>query len=93
MAKGNRNHKRWTTVFRALANVNRLKIIVMLSEGPAMHVGQIADELEISLKATSNHLAILKRLDVVDAKGMNGHVFYSLGANMPEDFRILIKLV
>ena len=90
---GKQNHKRWTTVFRALANVNRLKIMEMLGEGRAMHVGQIAEELEISFKATSNHLAILKRLDVVDTKGTSGHVFYSLNANMPEDFRASIKLV
>ncbi len=91
--KLHRNHKRWTVVFRALANVNRLKIIEMLSKGEALHVGDIAERLGISLKATSNHLAIFKRLDVVDAHGKSGHVFYSMSPSMPEDFRASIGLV
>ena len=43
----NINMKRWTIVFRALANVNRLKIIKMLSSGRKMNVGDIANTLEI----------------------------------------------
>jgi DNA-binding transcriptional ArsR family regulator len=79
--------KRWTVIFRALANINRLKIIDMLSGGRTMNVGEIAEELEISFKATSNHLAILKNLDVLDVRGTAGHVFYSANPQMPKDFR------
>lgn len=84
--------KRWTVIFRALANINRLKIIKMLSGGKKMNVGDIADSLNISLKATSNHLAILKNLDVLEALGQYGHVFYSLNAKMPGDFQRAINL-
>jgi len=83
--------KRWTIVFRALANINRLKIIRMLSDGRGMSVGDIADTLKISFKATSNHLAILKNLDVLEATGAAGHVFYSLNAGMPRDFRTILN--
>ena len=83
----NYNMKRWTVVFRALANVNRLKILQMLSGGHTMTVGDIAQELEISFKAVSNHLAILKNLDVLEARGAAGHVFYSLNPKLPDDFR------
>lgn len=85
--------KRWTVVFRTLANINRLKIIAMLSGGRKMSVGDIAQGLKISFKATSNHLAMLKNLAVLESQGIAGHVFYSLNPNMPNDFRKIAKHV
>ena len=83
--------KRWTVIFRALANINRLKIIKMLSDGRKMNVSEIAEALDISHKATSNHLAILKNLDVLDAHGAAGHVFYSFNRKMPADIRAIVN--
>jgi len=83
--------KRWTVVFRALANINRLKIIKMLAGGRKMNVGDIAEGLNISFKATSNHLAMLKNLDVLEAVGVEGHVFYSVNSQMPKDFQKIIE--
>jgi len=85
--------KRWTVVFRALANINRLKIIKMLADGRKMSVTDIAGDLKISLKATSNHLALLKNLDVLEAEGAAGHVFYSFNKNLPRDFRRTATLI
>lgn len=86
------NVKRWTTVFRVLANINRLKIIKMLDDGRKMSVTDIAESLKISLKATSNHLVMLKNLDVLEAQGVAGHVFYSINPQMPKDFRKVLSL-
>ena len=85
--------KRWTVVFRALANINRLKIIAMLSDGRKMNVGDIAEALNISFKATSNHLAMLKNLDVLESQGIAGHVFYSINSQMPKDFQKVVNLM
>lgn len=84
---------RWIVVFRALANINRLKIIQMLSDGRKMNVTDISVELKISFKATSNHLAILRSLDVLEAQGTKGHVLYSVNSSMPKDFRTAIDLI
>ena len=84
--------KRWTVVFRALANINRLKIIKMLADGRKMNVADIAEDLEISFKATSNHLALLKNLDIVDAQGTAGHVFYTFNRQLPRDFQRAIEI-
>ena len=83
--------KRWTVVFRALANINRLKIIKILSDENKLSVSDIAQKLVISFKATSNHLALLKNLDVLEAQGVNGHVFYSINPKMPRDFQSIIN--
>lgn len=61
-----KNIKRWTVVFRTLSNVNRLKIIEMLLGGQKMNVSEITRSLGVSFKSTSNHLAILKNLDIVE---------------------------
>ena len=87
------NIKRWTVVFRVLANINRLKIIKLLADGRKVNVSDIAGEVNISFKATSNHLAMLKNLDVLEADGTAGHVFYSLNRHPPEDFKKAIGLV
>lgn len=84
--------KRWTIVFRALANENRILIIDMLSGDRRINVSDIARELKISFKATSNHLAILKNLGILQSHDVAGHVFYSLKPDLPRDFRIAIKL-
>ncbi|MDP3066093.1 MAG: metalloregulator ArsR/SmtB family transcription factor [Methanobacteriaceae archaeon] len=84
--------KRWIVVFRVLANINRLKIIKMLTDGKKMNVGDIAEDLKISFKATSNHLAILKNLDILEAQGVDGHVFYSINPQMSKDFQKAIEI-
>ncbi len=84
--------KRWTIVFKALGNINRIKIIQMLVKVQSLNVTQIANELGISLKATSQHLIILQNLDVLEALGKQGHVYYSLNTSLPSDIKNTIKL-
>lgn len=83
--------KRWTIIFRALANINRLKIISILSDGRKMNVSDISRSLHISFKATSNHIAMLKNLDVIEPEGASGHVFYTINKNMPVDFKKILS--
>ena len=86
------NMSRWTIIFKALANINRLKIIRILSNGQKINVGDIALELKISLTATSNHLIMLQKLGVLEAEGRAGHVFYYLNPEAPRDFSAALKL-
>ena len=65
----------------------------MLGKGKRMNVGEIAEKLKISFNATSNHLAILKNLDVLDGEGTDGHVVYSLNSRMPDDFYKAVSLL
>ncbi len=79
--------KRWTIIFKALGNINRVKIIQLLSRNKNLNVTQIAGELGISLKATSQHLTILSNLDVVEGVGKQGHVYYNLSLSLPTDLK------
>ncbi|MFH1193047.1 MAG: metalloregulator ArsR/SmtB family transcription factor [Candidatus Jorgensenbacteria bacterium] len=86
--------KRWSIVFKALGNVNRLKIVKLLAGGERRSVTEIAGVLGISQKATSKHLIQLQRLDVLDSAGKDGHVFYFLNrTGMPKDFRRILGLL
>lgn len=86
--------KRWSIVFKTLGNVNRLKIVRLLSGAEKRSVSEIAGSLAISQKATSKHLIQLHNLGVLDNEGRDGHVFYFLNRHdMPKDFRRVIGLL
>lgn len=84
--------KRWTQIFKALANINRVRIIAILSDHDRLPVGEIAEKLDISLKATSKHLIILHNLDVLGSKGKDNRVYYWFNPEMPVDIKKAVKL-
>lgn len=84
--------KRWTQIFKALANINRLRIVRLLSDGDERTVAAVAREIHISFKATSKHLILLHNLDVLKNIGKAGHVFYSLNRDMPRDIKPIVRL-
>lgn len=84
--------KRWTQIFKALSNINRVRIIKILLDRGRLSVSEIAEELDISLKATSKHLIILHNLDVLSNKGKNNRVEYWLNPDLPADLKKTIKL-
>lgn len=85
--------KRWSIIFKALGNINRLKIVVLLSRQGRMAVGDIARELKISVKSTSKNLVFLQQLDILDNVGKHNHVYYNMNPNMPKDARAIIKTI
>ncbi|MDP2703844.1 MAG: ArsR family transcriptional regulator [bacterium] len=84
--------KRWTQIFKAFGNPNRVLIVKMLSKGKRMDVSGIAEKLDISIKSTSKHLIILSNLDVLNSLGRHNHVFYELNLRAPVDIREAMKL-
>ncbi len=84
--------KRWVNIFKALGNINRIKIIDMLARGRSLNVTDIAAKIKVSIKSTSRHLMILRNLDLLEGEGREGHVFYSLSETIPEDIKKAIKL-
>ena len=84
--------KRWTQIFKALANINRLKIIERLARGMPMTVTEIADELRISLRGASRHLILLHGLDILTSEGRDGHVFYAYNRGLPGDIKKIVEV-
>lgn len=62
---------------RALAHPDRLRIVDVLSSGPA-HVGEVAAHLGLSIGAVSRHLRVLNAARVVDRSQRGNYVLYVL---------------
>jgi DNA-binding transcriptional ArsR family regulator len=62
---------------RALGHVDRLRIVEVLSRGPA-NVGEIATRLGLSPTVTSRHLRELHAAQIVNRAQDGNHVVYSL---------------
>ena len=69
----------------ALAEPNRLRIVVLLRKGPRP-VGEIGDELRLAQPQVSKHLRVLKEAKLVDVKPQAQMRVYEL---RPEPLREL----
>lgn len=65
-------------ILKALANCRRLAIIKYLNKSGSASVGDIADEIRLSFKATSKHLGILRSADILDKDQTGLTVAYTL---------------
>ena len=66
---------------KALANRRRLSILKYLKEHREAPVGKIADEINLSFKATSKHLGVLYSADIVERDQKSLQMFYRLAAD------------
>jgi DNA-binding transcriptional ArsR family regulator len=62
-----RSHPNATLALKALAEPRRVEILRLLREGPRA-VGEIAAEVEVSQQAASQHLAVLDKAGLVEAR-------------------------
>ena len=73
--------KEFERVLKALANRRRLAIVQYLKKHNEATVGDIAEIIELSLKATSKHLGILFAADIVEREQRSLQMWYSLSLN------------
>ena len=65
-------------IFKALANKRRISILKYLKWKGSASVGDIANNLRLSFKATSKHLMILSHVDIVEKKQVSLTMICSL---------------
>lgn len=65
-------------ILKALANRRRLAIIAHLRKAKEATVGDIAEHIKLSFKATSKHLGILSSADIVDKEQRSLQMWYRL---------------
>lgn len=66
-------------ILKALANRRRLAILSVLMKLKEMNVADIAEEINLSFKSTSRHLAVLSGLDILEKEQRRLYMFYRLG--------------
>ncbi|MFA4937254.1 MAG: metalloregulator ArsR/SmtB family transcription factor [Patescibacteria group bacterium] len=80
-------------IFKALASKRRLVIIRLIGEKREMSVGDIANQIKLSLKATSKHLIILQQAGFIEREQKKFVGIYSLSQNLDNDTRYLIRFI
>ena len=65
-------------ILKAVANQRRLKILKYLKRVGSASVGDITEEIKLSFKSTSKHLAILFSISIVEKEQINLSMFYFL---------------
>ena len=78
---------------KTLANRRRLAIVRYLKWTRQASVSDIAAEIRLSFKATSNHLARLASAEVVESEKVGLLVFYRLAERLPRTVTRLLPLV
>jgi DNA-binding transcriptional ArsR family regulator len=70
-------HEVKANLFRVLGHPARVRILELLREGERS-VGALQTELELDSGGTSQHLAALRRIGLVDSRREGTSVFYSV---------------
>lgn len=67
---------------KSIANHNRLKVLQILSKGE-VSVSEINEQLDLSQSALSQHLAVMRREQVVHTRRSSQTIYYSLNEELP----------
>jgi len=90
VSRGERGMENRCDVFKALSDVNRLKIIDMLSCGE-LCVCDLIEGLELSQPTISHHVKILKQAGLVKSHKVGKWTRYSINKEVFEDVAEFIK--
>lgn len=71
--------------FKAIADANRRKILLLLKKHQSLTPGEIATHFEISKAALSEHLKILRTADLIYASKRGQFIHYTLNTSVFED--------
>ncbi len=80
-------------ILKLLANRRRLALLKYLRQHNKATVGELADSIKLSFKATSKHLAILKSADIIESEQKSKLVYYSLSAELPRVAKSVINYI
>jgi ArsR family transcriptional regulator len=77
--------KRLTDVFKLLADVSRLKIVLALAQDGELHVTALCDLLGQSQPAVSHHLTLMRMVGLVGYRRDGKHNYYHLASEHVRD--------
>ena len=78
---------------KALSYVKRLHILLFLKKNEATTVNEIADAIKMKKFATSQHLRILKHLDIIKSRKKGSFVTYRLNQKQPDVVKKVLNLL
>jgi len=72
------------TVFKALADPTRRKVLELLRQRP-MTAGELSDQFPVSRPTMSAHFAVLREADLIEANKIGTSIIYQLKLSVLED--------
>ncbi|MDX1396453.1 MAG: autorepressor SdpR family transcription factor [Gemmatimonadota bacterium] len=72
------------TVFKALSDPTRRRVLQLLGEGP-LTAGELADRFELSKPTMSGHFSVLREADLIVAEKRGTTITYHLKLSVLED--------
>jgi ArsR family transcriptional regulator, arsenate/arsenite/antimonite-responsive transcriptional repressor len=91
--KGRKNEKELERAFKSFANRRRIAIVSFLKGRKEASVGDIAQEIKLSFKATSRHLSVLVSAGVLDRDQRSSHMFYRISTEIPEAAKRMLAIL
>jgi DNA-binding transcriptional ArsR family regulator len=80
-------------VMKAFANKRRIAIVRFVRKSKEAPVGEIADEIRLSFRATSKHLANLLAADIVDKEQRGLQIFYKISKDISPSVQKILSLL
>ena len=78
---------------KAVANKRRLAILAFLKKNKIASVGEIAESIKLSFKATSKHLVILANMEILEKEQENLQMFYRISDTQISVIKHLISIL
>lgn len=76
--------------FKALADVNRREILMMLKDGK-MSAGEIASKFNMTNATVSYHLSQLKKAEMITETKKKNYIYYELNISVFEEIMLWIS--
>ncbi len=80
-------------LFKGVANSRRIAILVYLKKKKSARVGAIADEIRLSLKATSKHLSVLTAAGFLDREQVSLEMHYRISDDLPNAAKTILTIL
>ena len=80
-------------LFKAVANKRRIAVLVFLKKRKTARVGEIADQIKLSLKATSKHLGVLHAAGFVDREQKSMEMHYRLSDDVSQSSKTVLTIL
>jgi len=80
-------------IFKVFGNRRRIAIVLYLQRRKEATVGDVAEHIHLSFKATSKHLIILANAGIVESEQRSLQMFYKISKNLPREVRTIFSIL
>lgn len=87
------NLKQSEKTLKAFANKKRLEILQYLKKRKEASVSSIANDIKLSIRSTSRHLAVLRLAEVVEREQRGPEMYYRIDKDLGQISQSLVNLI